>query len=390
TSVLGKTEKMVEYINACLDKGIKVLQPDVNESLDVFTVSGENIRFGLNAVKNVSTTVVTELIAEREASGPFKSFYDFCRRMLDGKELDSRTVENLINCGAFDSLEKNRRQLIIAFPEIKKSLLSYLKERSFGQMTLFGEEEPEEEFNYPKVTEFPKKQKLALEKEVTGIYLTDHPMREYAHMTESIDCVKVGVLSTEDSGYTNNSKVRIFGILTKVTKKLTKNETMMAICVLQDLSGSIEVLAFSKAYDKFAHLLEEDRVVIIDGKLSIREDSYGDDDSGEGGQISASVIISEVTPVDSPDSNISVAPPPPVEDNKNKCLLLTVRDRDGANLDKIIECLMSNTGESEIYFNFVDKRKTARFSKCCVSITPEVLARLRSLLGNENVQVRTR
>ena len=89
-------------------------------------------------------------------------------------------------------------------------------------MTLFGEEEPEEEFVYPKVEEFPKKQKLALEKEVTGIYLTDHPMREYAHMTESIDCVKISVLSTEDSGYTNNSKVRLFGILTKVTKKLTK------------------------------------------------------------------------------------------------------------------------------------------------------------------------
>ena len=391
TSVLGKTEKMVEYINACQDKGIKVLQPDVNESLDVFTVSGENIRFGLNAVKNVSTNVVTELIAEREAFGPFKSFYDFCRRMLDGKDLDSRTVENLVNCGAFDSLEKNRRQLIIAFPEIKKSLLSYLKERSGGQMTLFGEEEPEEEFVYPKVEEFPKKQKLALEKEVTGIYLTDHPMREYAHMTESIDCVKISVLSTEDSGYTNNSKVRLFGILTKVTKKLTKNDTMMAVCVLQDLSGSIEILAFSKAYDKVAHMLEEDRVVIVDGKLSLREDSFGDDENGEGGQISASVIINEITPVDSPESDIPAVTQTPVAiDNKNKCLLLTVRDRDGANLDKIIECLMSNKGESEIYFNFVDKRKTARFSKCCVDISPEVLARLRSLIGEENVQIRTK
>ena len=166
---------------------------------------------------------------------------------------------------------------------------------------------------------------------------------------------------------------------------------MMAVCVLQDLSGSIEILAFSKAYDKVAHMLEEDRVVIVDGKLSLREDSFGDDENGEGGQISASVIINEITPVDSPESDIPAVTQTPVAiDNKNKCLLLTVRDRDGANLDKIIECLMSNKGESEIYFNFVDKRKTARFSKCCVDISPEVLARLRSLIGEENVQIRTK
>ncbi len=391
TSVLGKTEKMVEYINAATAKGIKVLQPDVNESLDVFTVSGENIRFGLNAVKNVSTNVIADLITEREQNGPFKSFYDFCKRMLDGKNMDSRTVENLVNCGAFDSFgTENRRQMIIAFPEIKRSLDAYFKEKSGGQLTLFGEVEPDEEFNYPKVEEFPKKQKLALEKEVTGLYLTDHPMREYAHMAENLDSVNAAVLSTEDSGYTNNSKVRLFGILTKVTKKLTKNETMMAICVLQDLSGSIEVLAFSKAYDKFAHMLEEDRVVVVDGKLSIREESFGDDESGEGGQISASVIINEVTPIDSPDSNIPVLEAQHSDDPRNKCLLLTVHDRDGANLDKIIECLMNNQGQSEVYFNFVDKRKTARFSKCCVDISPAVLMRLRSLIGEDYVQIRTK
>ena len=222
------------------------------------------------------------------------------------------------------------------------------------------------------------------------MYLTDHPMKEYAHMAETIDCANAGQLLSEDSGYTNNSKVRLFGILTKVTKKLTKNETMMAICVLQDLTGTIEILAFSKAYDKFAHMLEEDRVVIVDGKLSIREDSFGDDESGEGGQISASVIISEITPVDSPTAEAPEVQPIIVEDNSEKCLLITVRDRDGVNLDKIIECLMQNQGPNEVYFSFVDKRKTARFSKCGVNLSASVLMKLRNILGEDNVQVRTK
>lgn len=387
TSVLGKTDKMVEYINACKDKGIEVLPPDVNESLDVFTVSGENIRFGLSAVKNVGKNVVLDLIAEREANGSFKSFYDFCKRMLNGKDVDSRTIENLVNCGAFDSLSKNRRQLVISFPDIKKSLVSYFKERSGGQLTLFGEIEPDEEFNYSVVEDYPKKRKLALEKEVTGLYLTDHPMKEYAHLTDSFGGVKVGQIFSEDSLYTNNSKIRLFGILTKVTKKLTKNETMMAICVLQDLTGSVEILAFSKTYDKYSHMLEEDRVVIIDGKLSLKEDTFGDDESGETGQVSASVIVSEVTPVDSPETDISDIGIQKREDEV-RCLLLVVRNSNSSNLDSVIECLIQNRGGNDVYFNFADKKKSARFSKCGVDMSDAVLAKLKKLLGDENVQVK--
>lgn len=390
TSVLGKTEKMVGYINECKNKGIDVLPPSINESEDIFTVSGNNIRFGLYAIKSVGKNAVADILKERTDRGSFKGFYDFCFRMLDGKDIDSRSVENLIYCGAFDGFGQNRRQMLMAFPEIKKNLTMYFKEKSLGQMTLFGEaEEPEENYTYPKTDEFPKKQKLTFEKEVTGLYITDHPLREYEKLIDNTDCAKIMDFMSEDSGYSNGDKVRLFGIFTKVTKKLTKNETMMAVCVLQDLTGSIEVLAFSKSYEKYASMLEEDKVVIVDGRLSIREDSFGsgggDDENAEPAQVTASIIINEITPVDSPASEI-----PQKQENfyDGKCLLITVHDSDSANFNKLIDCLMENQGVNEVYFNFADKHKTARFSKCNVTISTAVLMKLRNLIGEEGVEIR--
>ena len=164
TSVLGKTNKMVDYINECSKQNIEVLPPDINESEDIFTVSQDKIRFGLSGVKNVGQGAILDVMAEREKNGPFKSFYDFCKRMFDGY-----SVESLIRCGAFDCFGQPRKQLEAGFPEIRKIVAAFLKERDEGQMSLFGEVETsdDESYTYPNVGEYSKKEKLMLEKEVT-------------------------------------------------------------------------------------------------------------------------------------------------------------------------------------------------------------------------------
>jgi len=397
TSVLGKTNKMVDYINECSKQGIEVTPPDINESEDIFSVKDNKIRFGLSGVKSVGQNPIADILSERAKNGPFKNFFDFCKRMLDGYSLDSKTVESLIRCGAFDSFGHGRRQLEESFPDIKRQLAAYYKERDGGQMSLFGEAEPDDsdDYEYVKVPEYSKKEKLTLEKEVTGLYLSDHPMKEYIDEFEASGALKISDITNEENGYQNNDKVKIFGILTKVTKKLTKNETQMAICVVQDLSASIEVLVFSKTYDKYARNLVEDKIVIIEGKLSIKEDmsAQSDDEEGGGsGQLTASVVMSDMYDVPDKDSVSSEN----TEDEKNepknefegKKLFVNFHDKDNGNLQQCANLLMSNKGESEVYFRFVDQKKQGRFTPCNVTISPELIRSLHEILGQDCLEVR--
>jgi len=393
TSVLGKTNKMVDYINECSKQNIEVLPPDINESEDIFTVSQDKIRFGLSGVKNVGQGAILDVMAERDKNSPFKSFYDFCKRMFDGYSVDSKTVESLIRCGAFDCFGQPRKQLEAGFPEIRKIISAFLKERDEGQMSLFGEVETsdDESYTYPNVSEYSKKEKLMLEKEVTGLYLSDHPMKDYIDDFERSGAIKISDIFSDESEYQNNDKVRLFGILTKVTKKMTKNETQMAICVLQDLSSSIEILVFAKAYEKYSSKLIEDKIVMIDGRISIKEDmsrGQGEDEEG-GAQLTASLVMSDLYDV---DEKASVSQTPVIqekkEDLKEKTLYINFRDRDGVHLNRCAEILMANKGPSQVQFRFVDKKKQARFSLCDVEITPHLLTELRTLLGADCLEVK--
>jgi DNA polymerase-3 subunit alpha len=312
TSVLDKPDKMVGYINECKRMGIRVLAPDINESEMNFSVSDKDIRYGLSAVKNVGRSVVEQIIAEREQGGKFLNFYEFCERtMKASRDVDSRTVESLIQSGAFDAFGLRRKQLITAYADIRKSLQVSIREEQEGQISLFGMATEEDRkhsaaaiYQYPDVPEYSKKELLALEKQVTGLYLSDHPMNEYEPLFESTDASRIAAFNDEDEGFKNNDKVRAFGILTKVTRKMTKSETMMAILQLEDLTGSMEVLVFGKAYERLAPKLNEDDVVIITGKLSI-EDSLRDDDEGEGRE-PARLIAQEIETVSNPNEPVAV------------------------------------------------------------------------------------
>ncbi len=389
TSVIDKTDKMVGYINECRNQHIDLLPPDINESEDIFTVSGNGVRFGLKGVKSVGSTAIADILAEREKNGPFTGFYNFCRRMLDGYDVDSRTVESLIYCGAFDSFEQSRRQMIQAFPEIRKNLSGYLKEKSEGQMSLFGEDEPngEDDFIFPDVEEFSKKDKLMLEKGVTGIYISDHPMREYEQEFRSSGATDIGELTKDDSGLRDNQKITVFGIMTKVVRKMTRNDTQMAICTVEDLTGSVEVLLFSKAYEKFSMKIAEDAVFLIEGKLSIKEDTFssgggdGAEDASGGGNVSVSVILNDLRQVKAHEE--------PVTEPKRRILIVHMYNSDNGKVNDCIQMMMDNVGGDEVYFDFVDQNRKARFKKNDVDASPTFVRTLRGLLGDDRVEVRT-
>lgn len=387
TSVLNKTDKMVIYINEAQKQGVSVLPPDINESDVYFAVSGDNIRFGLFAVKNVGDVVSHDIIKEREKNGPYKSFYDFIKRMMRDYDIDSRTVESLVYSGAFDCFGQNRHQYIVAYPDIKSNLLSVLKEEKNGQMSLFGDETIEEQtdYEYPKVQEYSKKEMLKLEKDVTGLYLSDHPMKEYANLIEAYQTQTISELLDEDGEYGNSSKVEVMGILTKVTKKMTRNKTMMAILTLQDLTGSIDVLLFARSYERYASLLEEDKVVIVKGRLDIESDSGTDDEQQLDASETAKIICSEIEVIDNnkPEKTTDIE----IEPEKHYAMMITFESDNKRLLDECMQILRASSGESSVYFHFVDKGKKAKYQQK-ISIDDDLLRNISGIMGHHNVTVK--
>ena len=280
TSVLDNTDKVVGYITECqTNLGFKVLPPSVNESEEKFTVVGDNVRFGLLAIKNLGSGVIKQIIAEREENGPFETFYTFCKRCY-GKELNRRALENLIKSGAVDCFGLNRNQMFLMIDDILSALENDKKGKIEGQIGLFDlgsalakavEPVP------PNVKEFPEKQRLAMEKETTGLYMSGHPMTEHVRLSGRLGCAKTSDIiessPTEmDSPYKDGDKVRLLGILAMVRKKITKNDTTMAFLQMEDVYGGIEVLVFPKKFDKYGQYFVEDEIILLTGKVSLRDD----------------------------------------------------------------------------------------------------------------------
>ena len=288
SSVMGNSGKVAGYIQHCRKKNIKVLPPDINFSQARFAVSGNTIRFGLAAVKNVGEQAAEAIIRARNTKGRFVSFLDFCRK-TDDVGINKRLIESLIRCGAFDSLGVRRSQLIAVYEKVLDSVMQERKRNVEGQMSLFSNLESESPENYhmielPDIEEFPKKVLLSMEKEMTGVYISGHPLDEYKEVLETYNTTQDimilqnmdenGVLngSVVPSGLTEETTVVLGGIITNKKVKYTKNNSIMAFITLEDLYGEIEVIVFPMVYSKYASLLEEDRVVAIKGRISLRED----------------------------------------------------------------------------------------------------------------------
>ena len=284
TSIMGNSDKVVEYIRECNAIGIPVNPPDINKSFSKFSVEGDSIRFGLAAVKNVGVNIIENIVKEREENGEFKDFVDFAKR-LDTKDTNKRVVESLIKCGAFDQISENRATLMAGYESVLESISMDRKKNVQGQISLFDafsaqvEEAPEMQLStkLPVLREFSEKEKLNMEKEVLGMYLSGHPLSEYKSELDrktSINMKKINELKEDEKTYMklHDREVIMGGMVIAKRIMTTKRNEIMAFITLEDLYGAIEVVVFPQTLKKFNILLNDDSIILIKGAISIDGD----------------------------------------------------------------------------------------------------------------------
>ena len=292
-SFLGNLDKIPEYIDECKRLKINILKPDINKSISKFTVEDGKIRFGLGSIKNVGKAPVDAIIEERESNGIFKGFIDFCERVID-KGVNKKCVESLIKAGVFEEFEQTRATLLASFEQIIDGIQSEKKRGLDGQVSMFdmGTKEEKEDMQKKKYAfeihqEVSDKEKLSMEKEMLGIYISGHPLEKYRKLIQqqtNISTLDINQVEEQNStenteqGYNTITKfkdgqqIRYAGIITSIKKKYTKNNKIMAFVTIEDLYGSVEIIVFESAYMKSKDSLIEENIVIVDGRLSIRED----------------------------------------------------------------------------------------------------------------------
>ncbi|HHW32295.1 MAG TPA: DNA polymerase III subunit alpha [Clostridiaceae bacterium] len=286
-SFLGSSDKVSHYVHECKAMNIEVLPPDINESLTKFTVVNGKIRFGLAAIKNVGENAIKEIIDERKRGGKFKNFTDFCERM-GGKDINKRCIESMIRAGAFDSMGVYRSKLINAYEKIMDGIQNSIKMNMEGQLSLFDfpgsiKEEITMPEIFPDIPEYPKKVLLSMEKDMLGLYVSGHPLSEYEselNRLTTFSSMNINSLSPDNeefdmdnaSGVKDGINVIVGGIITEKKTKTTKNNNLMAFVNLEDLYGSLEVIVFPTVLNKYSSLIKEDNIVLIKGRVSIKEE----------------------------------------------------------------------------------------------------------------------
>lgn len=280
TSVLDNTAKIAEYIAECKELNIPLLPPDVNQSGDQFAVSEAGIRFGLSAIKGIGGGFVRQLVQERENGGNFVSLEDFCQRLSD-TDLNKRTVENLIKCGAMDCFGAKRKQLLLVYEMVMSAVADSKKRNLEGQIGLFDMPESQEvtvqAVPLPDVPELSAKEKMAMEKETTGLYLSGHPMDDYREKVKGAGAVRISEIllafgETESGAFRDGQTVAVAGVITKVKTKTTRNNTLMAYVTLEDDTGDMELLCFARTLSQYGNSLTENTAVLIRGKISVRDE----------------------------------------------------------------------------------------------------------------------
>ncbi len=271
TSLIENSGRLPLYIEECSRLKIKVLPPHVNTSNSGFTVYENDIIFGMQAIKNLGSAVINEIVKERE-KGKFKSFYDFCSRLY-GKGLNVRGVESLVKAGALDNLGLNRRQMLSGVRQIMDGIETEKRQNLEGQMSFFegdGEEDAGA-FEIPKMSEFPVRDLLSMEKEMTGMYLSGHPLIENQAYINSVKCDKISDIK-DNSNFYDGKKVRVIALIEAVKTKTTKNNSVMAFVNIEDLTGGLEMLVFPQTLAEYGNMIFEGNAVEIYANVNAKED----------------------------------------------------------------------------------------------------------------------
>lgn len=371
SSEINNKDQISKYIAECKSMGINILPPDVNESFAKFTVVGKGIRFGLAAVKNVGILAVRSIIEVRKSRGPFTSFYDFVEH-TDSRHVNRRTIESMIKCGAFDSMGPRRAQLMEALDDALNAASYSQRSRQNGQATFLDIFKSEESYKrsvekLPDVPEWPDNQLLAQEKELLGFYVTGHPLAKYEGVLRKF----ATCTTTELAEMGDGDEISIGGIINKARFVLTKKKSeKMAILLLEDLEGVTEVPVFPGIYRENAPLIEEDKPVLIKGRVSFKEDI-------------PKVVADSIYALDDAEEKLT---------SSVHIDLHQARVNDGT-IEKLNELLKGNPGKCPVFldFSFSTGEKLLMRAGVNLRVTPSrsLVERVEELLGEETVQLRT-
>lgn len=374
TSVMGNNDKVAFYINSCRKAGMDVLPPDVNESYTNFSVAGDKIRFGLAAIKNVGRGAIQSIINARREKGAFKCFTEFCER-INLSEVNKRAVESMIKAGSFDSLGLKRAQLLNIYEKVMDSIANNRKRNIDGQMSLFGlqaAEVQETRDDFPEVKEFDKKIILAMEKEMLGLYISGHPLDEYNDELERFTNTRISDIITHEQeegteveySVQDGQRVIIGGLISGINIKSTRNNDMMAFIRVEDMAGSLEVVIFPKTYQKCSRVLTEDSVVIVKGRVNIREDEQ------------PKIIAEEVETLLKSSLDI-------------RKVYLRLKEREWQKQIELLKPIFAqHRGNSPVFIVLDESRKKIGVPReLWVDANDELLGKLKADIGSENVKL---
>ena len=363
TSVRDDKDKSALYLNECRRMGIKVLPPDVNESTGDYTPLGGDIRFGLNAIRNVGEGVVASIVEQRIVKGRFESFGDFLAK-VDPVVCNKKTIESLIKAGAFDSLNHPRKGLTLIFLEAIDSVMEAKRAESIGQFDLFGGAPGATATSITGVEieipnqEWEKSLLLSYEREMLGLYVSDHPLLGVEHLLRAVTDMPISQIAEESVGH--EQIVNIGGLITQVQRKVSRRGDSWAIVTIEDLAGAVDVMFFANSYTTHSMSLVEDRIVVIRGRIDKREEQP------------------KVMALDLSTPDISAAPTGPLVISME-----TVRCTPPI-VDRIKEILRSHPGKREVHLKLDDGRKSLTMKigdELRVTASPSLSADLKAILG---------
>lgn len=399
-SFLGNLDKIPQYIDECKALGIEILKPEINKSDTKFTTeyddaklemvsnktSSNKIRFGLGSIKNVGTVPVSNIVKERKKNGPYKSFTDFCERIAE-EGVNKKCIESLIKAGAFDEFEQTRSTLLASFEGIVDTIQSGKKKGLDGQVSMFdlGSEQEKEEMNEMKYKfieqeEMTNKELLSIEKEMLGIYISGHPLEKLRNQMElqtTINTIDLRAIEeqmssniedpemilTKQSGklkFKDGQNVKYAGIITSIKKKYTKNNKIMAFVTIEDLYGTAEIIVFENAYINAGGSLVEENIVMVEGRLSIREED------------SATIIANEIKDFG---------------EQKQKIFTLDITEAKEEQKEKLRGALRYFNGDKN---NIRVQIKIGEETKPCgqVYLTDQIMTVFQDILGEDKVEIK--
>ena len=378
-STIDDQGKINAYLRNCTEMGIDRLPPDINESYDSFSVSNGAIRFGLSAIKNVGRNVIHKIVEERNRRGKFKNFADFLERMAGGY-LNKRALESLIRCGAFDSMGVKRSQLMQVYELALDGIAQTKRNNIEGQMSLFDMGSADEEtfdIEYPDVSEFSKRDLLAMEKETAGIYFSGHPLDEYEErmlritrdnlykLISAAERDENGEYTVVEGGVSDGDSLTVCVIINSMKVKTTKSGAQMAFLEVEDITGTVEAIVFPKVYTAFSSKLKEGEIVVIRGSASVRVDEK------------PKLTVDDVMLMDD------------VETKTISKVYVRMNTNSKETILSLKEIADKNRGNIPVILYFNDEKKYVSTPKeYCVNMSEKCAKSLENLFGKGNVIVK--